>query len=113
MVYSRIHRLLRILTLIQAQTGWGPARLAAECGVNERTIYRDIDELRAAGIPCDYDAKSEGYRVAAEFFLPPVQLTAEEALSLAVLCEQVADPSQIAHLASAVRALEKIQAAMP
>lgn len=113
MVYSRIHRLLRILTLIQAQTGWGPARLAAECGVNERTIYRDIDELRAAGIPCDYDAKSDGYRVSDEFFLPPVQITAEEALSLAVLCEQVAEPGQIAHLASAVRALEKIQAAMP
>ena len=113
MKYSRIHRLLRILTLIQSQRGWNAARLAGECGVDERTIYRDLHELEGAGIPVWFDQEKQGYRVRADFFLPPVQLTPEEALALAVLCEQVAEKEQIAFLRPAWRALSKIEARLP
>lgn len=113
MVYTRIHRLLKILTLIQSQPGWTVQRLAAECDVSDRTIFRDLGELEAAGIPCHLDPASNGYRVRADFFLPPVQLTPDEALSLSVMCEHIAEKQQIAFLRPAWRAMVKIQAALP
>ncbi len=112
MSYTRIHRLLKIVTLVQGQQGWTAKRLAAECDVDQRTIFRDMKELEGVGIPISFDAAT-GYRIDREFFLPPVHLTPEEALSLAVLCEQVAATGQIAHLRPAWRALAKIQNQLP
>jgi proteasome accessory factor B len=111
--YTRIHRLLRILTLVQSHSGWTARRLAAECQVQPRTIFRDLGELEAAGIPIYFDEKARTYRLPQGFFLPPVSLTPEEALALAVICEKVAGGRQITHLAAAYRALSKIQASMP
>ncbi len=111
--YTRIHRLLRILTLVQSHSGWTAKRLAAECQVQPRTIFRDLGELEAAGIPIYFDEKARTYRLPHGFFLPPVSLTLEEALALAVICEKVAGGRQITHLAAAYRALSKIQASMP
>ncbi|HYE62406.1 MAG TPA: YafY family protein [Phycisphaerales bacterium] len=113
MSYTRIHRLLRIVTLVQGQPGWTAKRLAAECGVDERTIFRDMKELEGVGIPISFDSTGAGYRISGDFFLPPVHLTPEEALSLALLCEQVAEPEQIAHLRPAWRAMAKIQNQLP
>jgi predicted DNA-binding transcriptional regulator YafY len=111
--YTRVHRLLRVLTLIQGREGWTPARLAEECGVGIRTIFRDLNELEGAGIGIEFDHTAKTYRVPRDFFLPPVQLTAREALSLSVLCEQVAASEQIPFVRPAVQAMEKIQASLP
>src|SRR5438874_1866514 len=46
--YGRIHRLLRVLTLIQGEKGWNAKRLAAECDTTERNIYRDLKMLTGA-----------------------------------------------------------------
>ena len=85
MDYSRIHRLLKILTLIQGEKGWTPKRLALECETTERTIFRDLKMLEGAGIPYFFDEETSGYRVRRDFFMPPVQLTLEESLALAAL----------------------------
>lgn len=111
--YTRIHRLLRVLTLIQSGPGWGPQRLADECGVTVRTIHRDMDELKGVGVPWRFDQASGGYVIERDFFLPPVHLTIDEALSLAVLCEHVAGQEQIPFLKPAWRALTKLQAQLP
>lgn len=113
MQYTRVHRLLKLLTLIQSRTGYNAASLAADCGVTERTIYRDIEQLVAAGIAVDFDHGAGGYRVAGEFFLPPVQLTPDEALALSALCEEVAGKEQITFLKPAWKALRKIEAQLP
>ena len=47
----RASRLLSILILLQLRQRLTAADLAAEFEVSERTIYRDIDALSAAGIP--------------------------------------------------------------
>ncbi|MCA9289486.1 MAG: WYL domain-containing protein [Phycisphaerales bacterium] len=111
--YTRVHRLLQILTLVQGGDGWTPATLAAECGVTERTIFRDLNELAAIGIPIRFDPSAQTYRVGADFFLPPLHLTVQESLALAVLCEHVAQPERIAFTQPAWRAMMKIQAMMP
>ncbi len=113
MAYTRVHRLFRIITLMQSQFGWNAKRLAQECGVDERTIYRDLEELEGVGIPYFYDGESQGYRIRQDFFLPPVQLTAEEALALTLVCGEIAGREQIAFLKPAFRALTKIETHLP
>jgi predicted DNA-binding transcriptional regulator YafY len=111
--YTRVHRLLKLLTLVQSGQGCTATTLAAECGVTERTIYRDLNELQAVGISIVFDDAAKTYRVCSDFFLPPVHFSADEALALAVLCEHIAQPEQIAFTKPAWKALAKIFAALP
>lgn len=113
MAYTRVHRLFKIITLIQSQSGWNAKRLAVECAVDERTIYRDFEELTAVGVPHYFDDRTQGYRIRPDFFLPPIQLTPEEALALAIICEEIAGKEQIAFLKPAWRALAKVEAHLP
>jgi predicted DNA-binding transcriptional regulator YafY len=47
----RASRLLSIMLLLQARGRVTAARLAEEFEVSVRTIYRDMDDLSAAGVP--------------------------------------------------------------
>ena len=111
--YSRIHRLLKILTLIQGSKGWTPGRLALECNTTERTIYRDMKMLEGAGIPYFYDPEAKSYAIHRDFFLPPVQLTLDEALALAALAEHVGGSEQVPFMTAASRAISKIRCHLP
>jgi len=113
MDYSRIHRLLRIITLIQSRPDWNAERLAAECATSGRNIYRDLNELKGAGVPVDFDDASGGYRIRRDFFLPAVHLTGEEAIALALLCEEIGSREQVPFLKPAWIALSKIEAMLP
>jgi len=113
MAYSRIHRLLRIITLVQSRSDWNAARLAQECETSERNIYRDLEQLRAAGVPIDFDERVGGYSMRRDFFLPAVHLTGEEAMALSLLCEHIAQREQVAFLNPAWRALNKIESMLP
>jgi predicted DNA-binding transcriptional regulator YafY len=109
-IYTRVHRLLRLIAAIQSKRGLNAAGLAALCQVHERTIYRDLDTLSASGVPCVFDSESGGYHVGAGFFMPPVELTFEEAMAIVALLEKVGDGDQIPFLGAATRAVEKIRA---
>jgi proteasome accessory factor B len=113
MDYGRIHRLLRILTLIQGETGWTPKRLALECGTTQRTIYRDLQMLEGAGIPYFFDKDSGGYRVRRDFFMPPIQLTLEESLALTSLAEQIGGNEQVPLTNAAQKAITKVRSVLP
>lgn len=109
--YTRIHRLLKVLTLIQSGQKCTPAELAKECGVAERTIFRDLNELDGAGFRI---ANTDGqYRIEKDRFLPPVQLTIQEALAMATLCEHLAQPEQIPFTRPAWDGLSKVLASVP
>jgi predicted DNA-binding transcriptional regulator YafY len=111
--YSRIHRLLRILTLIQSEPGWTARRLAEVCGTSERTIYRDMRMLDAAGIPYYHDVERPGYRVRRDFFMPPVQLTLDESLALIALAEHIGGREQVPLTRAAARAVSKVRGLLP
>jgi len=111
--YPRVHRLLRLISVIQSDRKLRVSDLARLCETHVRTVYRDLSTLRASGIPCDLDADTGGYRVRAGYFMPPVELTFEEAMAIVALLEQVGGHDQIAFLGVAARAAEKIRSQLP
>ncbi|MFA9480232.1 helix-turn-helix transcriptional regulator [Phycisphaerales bacterium AB-hyl4] len=111
--YSRIHRLLKILMLIQSGGTWTAERLAAECDVAVRTIYRDLKTLEGAGVPYFFDGEQKGYRVRRDFFMPPVELTLDESLALLALGEHVAGREQVPMTRAAERAIAKVRSQLP
>jgi predicted DNA-binding transcriptional regulator YafY len=111
--YGRIHRLLEVLTLIKSGMATTPADLAKACRVAERTIYRDLKELEGAGFSIPFNNATGRYEVCPDRFLPPVQLTPDEALAIAVLCGEIARHEQIPFTGAAWAGLSKLLAAMP
>lgn len=110
---QRIDRLLRIITLIQGGRGWTPKTLAAEMDCAPRTIFRDLDHLKRSGIPVNYDTRTKRYAIEGHFFMPPVQLSLDESLALASLCDHVGGREQIPFLKAAARAASKIESQLP
>lgn len=110
---KRIHRLLRIVTLIQGGGGWTPERLAEETGRSKRTIFRDLNILERAGIPYFFDERAGGYTIRRDFFMPAIDLTLEESLALLALAELIGAQEQIPLTRAAGRAMAKIRATLP
>jgi len=102
-------RLLYILNLLRARRNLNAARLAAECGVTERSIYRDIISLSEANIPIYYD---NGYRLASDNFLPPLNFDYEEynCLKLALDSSPLSATDRFAEVIKRIRA--KVDAGM-
>lgn len=81
---AKYDRLLYILNLLRARRNLNAERLADECGVTERSIYRDIVALSEANIPIYYD---NGYKLASDSFLPPLNFDYDEYLYLKTALE--------------------------
>ena len=77
---KRIIRLVRLMQLLQSGPGQNASDLAKACKVGRRTIFRDLRVFREAGLPLEYDAKTERYFAARSWRLPPSKLTSDEAL---------------------------------
>ncbi|KND39513.1 helix-turn-helix transcriptional regulator [Streptomyces acidiscabies] len=106
-------RLLSILLLLQTR-GLVPAHeLAARLEVSERTIYRDVESLSAAGVPVYAErGRHGGIRLLEGFRTDVTGLTADESRALFVLAAQGAH--EALGLDSALgSALRKVMAALP
>jgi predicted DNA-binding transcriptional regulator YafY len=108
----RAERLFQIVQLIRGRRLSTAAFLAARLEVSERTVYRDVAELMAQGVPIEGEA-GVGYRMNAGFDLPPLMFTEDEAKAL-VAAVRLAQPRLDMALARhADDALSKILAVLP
>lgn len=110
---QKIHRLLRLIVLMQQDAAGNAAQLAHLFSVSERTIHRDLETLTDLNIPWFFDDEVGGYRIRRDFFLPPVQLTPAEALAMLALAQCVGGAEQIALTGPAAQATEKIKGQLP
>jgi predicted DNA-binding transcriptional regulator YafY len=108
----RADRLLALLELLRGRQVSTASDLAASLEVSIRTVYRDIDALVATGVPVRGEA-GVGYTLEAGYYLPPLNLTAEEAEALAFGARILATWSDGAVAGQAATALSKIRAVLP
>lgn len=78
-------RLLRLLSLLQGQRFWGGTELAERLEVDRRTLRRDIDRLRSLGYAVESTSgPGGGYQLGTGRKLPPLLLSDDEAVAVAV-----------------------------
>jgi predicted DNA-binding transcriptional regulator YafY len=104
---------MQILTTLQAGKSYAVGDLSKMFGTSRRTIFRDLNELQTIGVPYHYDAGAGGYAIDPEFFLPPVDLSLQEALSLLLLAHEASKQIQLPFKRSALLAALKIENNLP
>jgi predicted DNA-binding transcriptional regulator YafY len=107
-------RVLRLLALLQLRPSWTASSLAAELGVTDRSVRRDVERLRALGYPVLATAGvGGGYQLGAGTRLPPLLLDDEEAIATAVSLRLAAGGTVAGAGEAALRALAKLDQVMP
>ena len=110
---SRVHRLLRVITMLQSGRSYSARELADELEVSRRTIFRDLNMLELARIPYYYDADRGGYRIGRHFFLPPINLTLTEALAMLAMTGRLRGAKDVPLIGQAAMAAVKLENALP
>ena len=106
---SSAARLLHLLSLFSARPLWTSAELAERLGVTTRTVRRDITELRDLGYPIESEpGRAGGYRLGAHGKLPPLLLTDDEAVAVAVGLRATASTGIADHEGAAIAAMAKL-----
>jgi predicted DNA-binding transcriptional regulator YafY len=113
-VEATTERVLRLLVLLQGRPSWTAAELAAELGVTDRSVRRDVERLRALGYPVHARAGvGGGYQLGAGTRLPPLLLDDEEAIAMAVSLRLAAGGTVAGAGEAALRTLAKLDQVMP
>ncbi|ODN70473.1 helix-turn-helix transcriptional regulator [Methylobrevis pamukkalensis] len=108
----RADRLFEIIQLMRRKGTVRARDLAEILEVSERTIYRDIQDLAASGVPIEGEA-GVGYVMKAGFDLPPLMFKESEIEAL-VLGARIVESWADSELAAAASdALAKIEAVVP
>ena len=110
---GKVTRVIHILTTLQTGKTYTADNLSKLFNKSRRTIFRDLQELKAIGVPYHYDAKTGSYSISPEFFLPPLDLNLQEALSLLLLVHKSTGQMQMPFRNSVVQAALKIENNLP
>ncbi len=114
---ARLPRLLAMVPYFLAHQGISAAEAAADFGITERQLRRDLDLLWMCGLPGHgpgdlIDLSYEGDTVTVVFdagMSRPLRLTNEEALALVVALRTLAETPAIADSDAVQRALAKVE----
>jgi predicted DNA-binding transcriptional regulator YafY len=95
------------------RTGVTAEALAERFGVTIRTIYRDLDTLRAADLPLTAErGRGGGYALEKSYTLPPVNFTAREAALVIALGRFAIDMRLLPFHETLQSGLDKLRAAL-
>src|SRR5688572_8983361 len=107
-------RLLELLSLLQSRPHWNATELAGRLGVTQRTVRRDMTRLRDLGYPVvAASGITGGYQLGAGAALPPLLLTDDEAVAVAVGLRAAATGGLAGYEEAAVAALAKLEQVLP
>lgn len=110
---SRSDRLFRLLQAIRSLPApITAAQLAAATGVSVRSVYRDVDSLRAAGAKIE-GARGFGYSLIDDGTLPPQVFSRIEIEALTLGMAEVRQMGDPALAAAALAVLGKVAATLP
>lgn len=109
---NKSDRLLAIMLELQRGGTRRAEDLAAVFETSVRTIYRDMQALSEAGVPV-IGAPGQGYSLMQGYFLPPVSLTVEEAVSLLIGTDFIEQNFDAGYGTGAKSSRAKIEAILP
>ena len=111
---QRTERLFALAEYLRGRrTGVTAEALAERFGVTIRTIYRDLDTLRAASFPVGAErGRGGGYALDRSYSLPPVNFTAREGALLVALGRFAIDMRLLPFAGTLESALDKVRAAL-
>lgn len=81
--------------------------------MSRRTIFRDLDALRRVEVPLVFDEDQHTYCIPGQYFLPPTNFTAEEALAVLVLCHEFGADGHLPFWRAARDAATKLEHVLP
>lgn len=106
-------RMLHLLSLLQSRRDWPGRVLSERLGVSDRTLRRDIDQLRGLGYRITaVKGPDGGYRLDAGAQLPPLLFDDDQAVALAVALRSAAASGAVGGEA-ALRALTTVRQVLP
>jgi predicted DNA-binding transcriptional regulator YafY len=108
----RADRLFQIVQTIRGRRLTTAAQLAERLEVSERTVYRDVADLQAQGVPIEGEA-GVGYRLGKGFDLPPLMFTTEEAQALVAAVRVAQTWLDPALAAASADALSRVMSVLP
>ena len=107
-------RALSLLNLLQTHRHWPGTELAERLGVTERTVRRDVERLRDLGYRIDSSpGVAGGYRLEAGSAVPPLLLTDEEAVAMAIGLRVAASQRLVTGPETTITALAKLEQVLP
>jgi predicted DNA-binding transcriptional regulator YafY len=111
----RTERLFAMTELLRSRrSGITAEAIAERFGITVRTVYRDLDALRAASLPLHSDrGPGGGYALDRSYSLPPVNFTAREAAVLVALGAFATEMRALPFVETLGTALDKVRAALP
>jgi predicted DNA-binding transcriptional regulator YafY len=111
---QRTERLFALAEYLRGRrTGVTAEALAERFEVTVRTIYRDLDALRAASLPLAAErGRGGGYALDRSYSLPPVNFTAREAALLVALGRFAIEMRLMPFSETLDSALDKVRAAL-
>jgi predicted DNA-binding transcriptional regulator YafY len=108
----RADRLFQLVQLVRGRRLSTADFIAQRLEVSARTVYRDIADLQAQGVPIEGEA-GVGYRMRAGFDLPPLMFTQHEAQALVATVRLARSRLDVGLATHADAALSKILAVLP
>ncbi|MGE7865814.1 helix-turn-helix transcriptional regulator [Bacillus paramycoides] len=109
---NRMDRLLAILIELQRKQTVTAQSLAEKFETSKRTIYRDMDALSESGVPI-FSMPGHGYSLMDGYFLPPIKLTPEEAVTLLLGGDYIEKTFASSFSVHAKSAKEKLEVVLP
>jgi hypothetical protein len=100
---TRLQRVLTVLSFIQSGVRLNAGNLANDLGVSRRTIFRDVNLLRDAGIPIFFDEEWDSYRIDPNYRMPRLGTFSDKEIALLVLAAQTSSLNDSPELGSVIR----------
>ncbi len=110
---SRVYRLLKLITLLRSGRSYDPDGLASELEVSRRTLFRDLKLLEHAGVPYQFDRKTNQHAISETLFLPALHLTLDEALALLLVTRKFLSSDVHPAYRQAMNAALKVESTLP
>lgn len=113
MKIDRLRRIFKMIQLLYTGGARNAVELASRLNVSDRTLFRDFNALKDAGIEYVFDRDTNRYVLSKGGLLPPVHLTPPEALALLLLVRKFLDSRVLPDIEPAASAGLKIESLLP